>query len=107
MAERTGKHRNRRAPANSGTSRLPENGNFASAELLRVTRLRVSTLQSERKRLATTVHHAQLNVLAQSGSPEYDHRLLTAAVEDLDILDRMLLQAQSTQTTLENAPRVR
>lgn len=69
MAERTRKHRTRNVPAHPGNSRLPEDGNFASAELLRVTRLRVSTLQSERKRVAATVHYAQLGVFAQAASP--------------------------------------
>lgn len=106
MAERTRKHRNRNVPAHPGNSRLPEDGNFASTELLRMTRLRVSTLQRERKRVASTVHNAQLGVFVQASSPENDHRLLSAAIADLNILDRMLLQAQSTQTTLESTARV-
>lgn len=71
------------------------------ADLVTVRR-HVVSLEYERITLAQTVQYARRNLEAESYSREDGQRMFSAAMLDLDELDRSLLRARRAQATLEN-----
>lgn len=68
---------------------------------LMAVRRHVASLEYERITLAQTVQYTRRNLQAESYSRVDGQRMLSAAVLDLDRVDRSLLRARRAQATLE------